>query len=91
MRHLDKLEALKLIAQAVVVGETSDAVEASVCLVELPLYHPLAHVSGAEKGVAYTTDTMDRVTVIGGRSDPRGAAAAILKDLINLSLEYGYA
>lgn len=82
-------KALKLIAQATVVGENGDTVDASVRLVELPLHHPLAHVSGAEKGVTFTTDTMDRVTVIGGKSDPRGAAAAILKDLINLSLERG--
>ncbi len=40
---------------------------------------------GAEKAVTYTTDTMDRVTVLGGKSDPRGAAAAILKDLIHLA------
>lgn len=46
--------------------------------------HPLAGVDGAEKGVAYTTDTMDRVTVTGGKSDPRGAAAAILKDILNI-------
>ena len=37
-----------------------------------------------EKGITYTSDTMDRVTVVGGKSDPRGAAAALLKDLINI-------
>ena len=46
--------------------------------------HPLAGVEGAEKGITYTSDTMDRVTVAGGKSDPRGAAAALLKDLINI-------
>ena len=46
--------------------------------------HPLASVEGAEKGITYTSDTMDRVTVVGGKSDPRGAAAALLKDLINI-------
>ena len=46
--------------------------------------HPLAGVEGAEKGITYTSDTMDRVTVVGGKSDPRGAAAALLKDLINI-------
>ena len=50
----------------------------------LPLDHPLAGVEGAEKGITYTSDTMDRVTVAGGKSDPRGAAAALLKDLINI-------
>jgi homoserine dehydrogenase len=46
--------------------------------------HPLAAVDGAEKAVTYTTDTMHRVTVMGGKSDPRGAAAALLKDLLNI-------
>ena len=50
----------------------------------LPPEHPLAGVDGAEKGITYTSDTMDRVTVVGGKSDPRGAAAALLKDLINI-------
>ncbi len=50
----------------------------------LPPDHPLAGVDGAEKGITYTSDTMDRVTVVGGKSDPRGAAAALLKDLINI-------
>ena len=50
----------------------------------LPPEHPLAGVEGAEKGITYTSDTMDRVTVVGGKSDPRGAAAALLKDLINI-------
>ncbi|MDA1001302.1 MAG: homoserine dehydrogenase [bacterium] len=50
--------------------------------------HPLAGVDGAEKGIAYTTDTMDRVAVIGGKSDPRGAAAAILKDILNIYRDF---
>ncbi|MAG14243.1 MAG: homoserine dehydrogenase [Spirochaetales bacterium] len=45
--------------------------------------HPLANVSGSEKAVSYLTDTMDRITVSGGKSSPVGAAAALLKDLIN--------
>ncbi|MFO7866594.1 MAG: homoserine dehydrogenase [Candidatus Aminicenantes bacterium] len=46
--------------------------------------HPLAGVRGADKGISFDTDSMGRVTVTGGRSDPRGAAAALLKDLISL-------
>lgn len=45
--------------------------------------HPLASVSGSEKAISYLTDTMDRITVSGGKSSPVGAAAALLKDLIN--------
>ncbi len=46
--------------------------------------HPLAGVSGADKGISFETDSMGRVTVTGGRSDPQGAAASLLKDLIGL-------
>ncbi|HEX9901867.1 MAG TPA: homoserine dehydrogenase [Acidobacteriota bacterium] len=47
--------------------------------------HPLFPVDGPEKGVTFTSDTMGSLTVIGGRSDPRGAAAALLKDIVVLA------
>jgi homoserine dehydrogenase len=53
----------------------------------IPANHPLAGVNGADKGISFDTDSMGRVTVIGGRSNPRGAAAALLKDLIGLYSE----
>ncbi|HSA97283.1 MAG TPA: homoserine dehydrogenase [Acidobacteriota bacterium] len=46
--------------------------------------HPLVHVNGTEKGITFLTDSMGSVTVTGGRSNPRGAAAALLKDIINI-------
>ncbi|MDH4218982.1 MAG: homoserine dehydrogenase [Candidatus Aminicenantes bacterium] len=46
--------------------------------------HPLYGVNGAQKGITFSTDTMDSVTVTGGKSDPMGAAAALLKDIINI-------
>ncbi len=46
--------------------------------------HPLGHVNGTEKGITFLTDSMGSVTVTGGRSNPRGAAAALLKDIINI-------
>ena len=46
--------------------------------------HPLAHVGGFDKGISYVTDSMDRVTVIGGSSSPAGAAAAIVRDIVNI-------
>ena len=46
--------------------------------------HPLANVNGTEKGITFLTDSMGSVTVTGGRSNPRGAAAALLKDIINI-------
>jgi homoserine dehydrogenase len=59
-------------------------VRARVAPEALPADHPLASVDGAEKGISYVTDTMHRVTVVGGKSDPRGAAAALLKDVLNI-------
>lgn len=46
--------------------------------------HPLVHVNGTEKGITFLTDSMGTVTVTGGRSNPRGAAAALLKDIVNI-------
>ncbi len=46
--------------------------------------HPLFGVNGSAKGITYFTDTMGDVTVTGGKSDPRGAASALLKDIINI-------
>ncbi len=46
--------------------------------------HPLVLVNGTEKGITFLTDSMGSVTVTGGRSNPRGAAAALLKDIINI-------
>jgi homoserine dehydrogenase len=73
---------MKLIGRA----DTSQGiVRLSVAPEELPFDHPLASVHGAEKAVTYETDTMGRVTVMGGQSSPTGAAAALLKDIINLT------
>ena len=41
-------------------------------------------LDGTEKGITFETDTMSTITVIGGKSDPIGTAAAMLKDLINI-------
>jgi len=46
--------------------------------------HPLFGVDDTNKGITFHTDTMSAVTVTGGKSDPRGAAAALLKDIINI-------
>jgi len=46
--------------------------------------HPLFGVDGANKGITFYTDTMGAVTVTGGKSDPRGAGAALLKDVITI-------
>jgi homoserine dehydrogenase len=46
--------------------------------------HPLYYVNGTNKGIVFFTDTMGHVAVTGGKSDPRGTAAALLKDIINI-------
>lgn len=49
--------------------------------------HPLFGVRGTNKGVTFFTDTMADITVTGGKSDPKGAAASLLKDIINIYRE----
>ena len=75
-------KTMRLVGRAV--KNERGEVSASVAPEMLPADHPLAAVDGSEKGITYTTDTMDRVTVAGGKSDPKGAAAALLKDLLNI-------
>ena len=62
-------------------------VVATVAPQSLPADHALAAVRGTEKAISYLTDTMDRVTVSGGKSSPTGAAAALLKDIIQIYKE----
>ncbi|MGR5988299.1 homoserine dehydrogenase [Bacillus sanguinis] len=73
---------IKLIASAYKDNEGN--VNLNVEPYELHKNHPLAKVNGTEKGITFFTDTMGQVTTIGGASNPRGAAAAALKDIINL-------
>jgi len=57
---------------------------AEVGVVALDPSHPLFHINGTNKGIVFFTDTMGQVAVSGGKSDPRGTAAALLKDIINI-------
>ena len=75
-------KSLKLIGRA---HGGHGSIHLSVSPEELPPDHPLATVHGAEEAVMYDTDTMGRITVVGGNSSPMGAAAALLKDIINLA------
>jgi len=47
--------------------------------------HPLFHVRGTNKGILFHTEEMGTICCIGGASHPRGAAAAALKDMLNLT------
>jgi homoserine dehydrogenase len=73
--------ALKLIGRFVQNGN-GQHLETRLSLIDPS--HPLYGVDGAQKGITFITDTMDSVTVRGGKSDPIGAAAALLKDIINI-------
>jgi homoserine dehydrogenase len=73
-------KVIKLIGTA---KRTDNGLQLSVAPKHLDKEHPLASVSGSEKAISYLTDTMHRITVSGGKSSPIGAAAALLKDLIN--------
>ncbi|WP_410982765.1 homoserine dehydrogenase [Bacillus cereus] len=75
-------KSLKLIGAAY--KDRSGNLKLEVCLRKIEKEHPLAHINGTEKGITFHTDIMGKVTSIGGASSPRGAAAAALKDLINL-------
>jgi len=77
-------EKLKLIASASVSQDNVD-VHVSVC--ELSKEHPLFHVDGTNKGIVFETKEMGNICVTGGASHPRAAAAAALKDLINVVCE----
>jgi homoserine dehydrogenase len=48
--------------------------------------HPLYSVEGKNKGVYYRTDTLGDITIIGGASSTRNAAAAILRDIENIKI-----
>jgi homoserine dehydrogenase len=74
-------KVIKLIGK---VERKDGRVTATVAPMPLPADHPLAGVRGTEKAMSYLTDTMDRVTISGGKSNPVGAAAALLKDVIRI-------
>ncbi|MFE7376541.1 homoserine dehydrogenase [Bacillus cereus] len=78
----EKNKFVKLIAAAYKDEEGNVNLHVEPC--EIDKDHPLAKVNGTEKVITFFTDTMGQVTTIGGASNPRGAAAAALKDVINL-------
>lgn len=60
------------------------AIRADVRPVRTGPDHPLTAVCGAEKALSFETDTMGRLTLAGGASDPRAAGAALLRDVLLL-------
>jgi homoserine dehydrogenase len=55
-----------------------------VGLILLDPSHPLYGVNGTTKAITFYTDTLGSVTVIGGKSDPVGTGASLLKDIIGI-------
>jgi homoserine dehydrogenase len=76
----DEGKIIKLIGTAEMVG---NEIKLNVKPKRLDQDHPLSSVNGSEKAITYMTDTMGSITVMGGKSSPVGAAAALLKDMIN--------
>ncbi len=74
-------QVIKLIGT---VKREDNQIKAVVKPEKLSAEHPLASVNNSEKGIYLVTDTMGELTVTGGRSDPKAAAAAALKDTILL-------
>jgi homoserine dehydrogenase len=74
-------KALKLLGT---VRRDDGSISAEVSVSAIDRSHPLFGVAGTNKGVVYFTDSMGAIAVTGGKSDPRGAAAALLKDIINI-------
>ncbi|KAB7667795.1 homoserine dehydrogenase [Bacillus sp. B1-b2] len=72
---------VKLIASAY---RENDQTILEVKPTELDENHPLFYVNGTNKGILFETEEMGTICATGGASHPKGAAAAALKDVINL-------
>ena len=78
-----KNKKLKLIGKV----ESLDAeVKAYVKLIEIDENHPLYFVDYKNKGVYFKTDTLGDISIIGGASGTRKAAASILRDLVLIKI-----
>jgi homoserine dehydrogenase len=83
-RAKEKGKALKLLGR---IYKKEGKFKLEVALTIVDSFHPLYGVDGTNKGITFFTDTMGAVTVTGGKSDPKGAGASMLKDIINI---YGF-
>lgn len=82
--YLKKLkeEGKKLKLIGIIKNDKEVKVEVQLC--EIDRNHPLYCVDGKNKGITYKTDSIGDITIIGGASGTENAAAAILRDLINM-------
>ena len=80
MKRLQKEnKKLKLIGK---VQREDNMVKAYVRPIEIKEDHPLYFVDYKNKGVYFKTDTLGDISIIGGASGTRNAAASILRDLV---------
>jgi len=75
-------ERIKLLCEAVRQG---DAVHVSVRPTRLPLSDPLAQVDRTSSAVTIETDTLHRLTIVEGDTDPTTTAYGMLVDMINIA------
>lgn len=73
---------IKLVANAINLGMQ---VTLRVAPEEIDSDDPFYHVEGTNKAVEFETDTMGKLFLAGGASSKRGAAAAILKDILRIA------
>lgn len=79
---LAEQQRVKLLCEAVREGHV---VRVSVCPTWLPLDDPLAQVDRTSSAVTIQTDTLHRLTMIEGDTDPTTTAYGMLVDMINIA------
>ena len=80
LREKEKGNKPKLIGS---IYKEENKIEAEVKLEFIDKNHSLYSVDGKNKGITYYTDTLGNISVIGGASGTKNAAAAILRDIVN--------
>ncbi|KXG77775.1 homoserine dehydrogenase [Thermotalea metallivorans] len=81
MEARQKDRTIKLVGEAF---RTEDGIKMQVRPMELENSNLLSKADYKDKAVVFYTDLMGTISVIGGGSDPKAAAAAAFKDIINL-------
>jgi homoserine dehydrogenase len=82
LREKEKGNKPKLIGS---VYKDKNKIKAEVKLEFIDKNHSLYFVDSKNKGITYYTDTLGNISVIGGASGTRNAAAAILRDIVNFN------
>jgi homoserine dehydrogenase len=77
----------RLIGRSLLINDT---LSMSVTLEKVPPGHPFYNLEGPNKAVRYISDTLGDLTMMGGASDVRSAAASILRDCITIHRGYRF-